>query len=145
LSADGGSFIRANKSLRLPLSYESGIHQFLEALQEMGRSWRNKAQGGVTRPANGERRFRSRHGSAESKKALRVFLPTVGKGKTYHGGTDRDRVIARDRVIETQRKNLPRRHGEKPRNLTTKGHKGAQRNCQDCQKLEIEKPKKPYH
>jgi hypothetical protein len=39
-----------------PLFYESGIHQiFLEALQEMGWSWRNKAQGGVSRPAIGER------------------------------------------------------------------------------------------
>lgn len=49
--------------------------EFLEALQEMPWSWRNKTQEGEThRPANGERRVRSRHGSAGSEYALRAFF-----------------------------------------------------------------------
>jgi len=71
----GGSFIRA---------YDAGVFRsltdresigFLEALQEMPWSWRNKTQERRThRPANGGRRVRSRHGSAGSEAALRAFL-----------------------------------------------------------------------
>ena len=71
----GGSFIRV---------YDAGVFRsltdresigFLEALQEMPWSWRNKTQERRThRPANGERRVRSRHGSAGSEDALRAFF-----------------------------------------------------------------------
>jgi hypothetical protein len=83
LVPDGGSFIRANEAGTLRSFTNREFIDFLEALQEMGWSWRNKAQGGVIRPANGKRRLRSRHGSAGSKQALRAFsLPTVRKKPT---------------------------------------------------------------
>jgi hypothetical protein len=87
LVPDGGSFIRANEAGTLRSFTNREFIDFLEALQEMGWSWRNKAQGGVIRPANGERRLRSRHGSAGSKELSALFLyPPLGK--TYHGGAE---------------------------------------------------------
>src|SRR6476469_3398116 len=70
LVPDGGSFIRA---------YDAGVFRsltnrefidFLEALQEMPWSWRKGSRRRTHRPANGERRLRSRRWGAESEIAL---------------------------------------------------------------------------
>jgi hypothetical protein len=53
LVPDGGGFIRANEAGTLRSFTNREFIDFLEALQEMGWSFRNKAQGGVIRPANG--------------------------------------------------------------------------------------------